>query len=86
MKQEPEPQPGLWGPGQPEPGGPGLPLTPPTPPLLPMMQPPLLRGLGKQQVIYQASLPAASACAPPPLVVAAMSPAEQGELGRRAAG
>lgn len=55
--------------------------------LLPMLQPPLLRGLGKQQVIYQASLPAVAARAtPPPLVLAAISPAEQGELGGRAAG
>lgn len=57
----------------------------PVPPLLPVILPPLLSGLGKQQVIYQASLPAASARAsPPPLVLAAMSPAEQGELGGRA--
>lgn len=92
MKQEPELQPGLWGPGQPEPWGPGLP-PPPCSPLLPMLQPPLLQGLGKQQVIYQAGLPAVSACASPyltpplrALALAAMSPAEQGELGGQAAG
>lgn len=61
--------------------------SPASPSLSSVMQPPLRRGLGKQQVIYQASLPAASARAsPPPLALAAMSPAEQGELGRRVAG
>lgn len=52
----------------------------------PRVQPPFLRGLGKQQVIYQAGLPAASARASPPSpALAALSPAEPGELGGLAA-
>lgn len=70
-------------------GGPGLP--PSCSPLLPTMQPSLLRGLGKQQVIYQAAslprLPAPASLPPPqPPALEAMSPAEQGELGGLAAG
>jgi hypothetical protein len=66
MKQEPESQPGLWGPGQPEPGGPGLPPLPPPLSALPYSLP-FRSGLGKQQVIYQASLPPRLPAPPPHL-------------------
>lgn len=78
MKQEPEPQPGLWGPGQPEPGGPELP-PPPSSPFSPRCSLPFSEAWGSSRLfIKPASLPC--------LALAAVSPAEQGELGGRAGG
>lgn len=96
MKQEPEPQPGLWGPGQPEPRGPGRP--PPTPPFSLWCSLPFSEAWGRGRLFIKPAslpcLPAPPPTLPPPtlppppptLVLAAMSLAEQGELGGRAGG